>query len=155
MKAMLLMLWLTVFGATGCDEHSPATQDVTLGGKAHRLELALDDAARAKGLMHRASIAEDGGMLFVFTEEQVLRFWMKNCLISLDVIYLDRQGRVVKIRQMEPPPPNTDDRDLPFYSSQWPAQFAIELNIGASGKLGVKEGDKIDLPLERLKQLAR
>jgi hypothetical protein len=152
--ACLIVAW-SALALAGCDEASAGKMRVTLGGVEHELELAVDDAARNRGLMHRASLPPNGGMIFAFTREQVLRFWMKNCLIALDILYLDRQGRVVKIRRMDPPPPGAAESDLPFYSSEWPAQFAVELAAGQSEKLGLREGDVLNLPLERLKQLAR
>ena len=89
--------------------------------------------------MHRNSMPEDHGMIFVFGYEQVLYFWMKNTLIPLDIVYLNRDGKVVAVRQMKP----LDETGI---GSKEPAQYAIELNAGQAKASGVKEGDIIRLP---------
>ncbi|HET6921867.1 MAG TPA: DUF192 domain-containing protein, partial [Anaeromyxobacteraceae bacterium] len=72
---------------------------VESGGKAHGVvvELAADPAARERGLMFRRELPEGRGMLFVFEEEEEHSFWMKNTLISLDLIFVSGEGRVVGV----------------------------------------------------------
>ena len=152
----LLLLLLAAILTPGCDEDKlPTHQEIELAGQTFNLELALTEPARRKGMMGRKKLAKNAGMLFAFESERLRRFWMKDCHIPLDVIYLDKQGRIVAIRTMPPPDPDTPDHQLPRYSSRWPAQFAIELRAGRAEQLGLTEGDKIDLPLQRLKTLAR
>jgi uncharacterized membrane protein (UPF0127 family) len=112
---------------------------VTLGGKPFNLEIAASDERRQFGLMHRDSLAADGGMVFVFPSETRLSFWMHNTRIPLDIIYLDAGGVIVTIKQMEP----YDESGVP---ADRPAKYAIELNRGTAARLGLKVGDKIDLP---------
>lgn len=112
---------------------------VTLGGRPFNLEVAATDVNRQLGLMFRKSMPADAGMIFVFPREQELGFWMKNTEIPLDIVYLDAAGRVVSVKQMEP-------HDLGRTPSDGPARFAIELNKGTAGPLGIKPGDTIDLP---------
>lgn len=154
MKPLCLpyLLSLLAFGPMGCESD---TQPVEIAGQTFTLELALDNASRTRGLMHRKAIAEDGGMLFVFRRNEVRGFWMKNCLIDLDIIFLDGLGYVVSTHTMTAPPPNTPDRELPSWSSGKPAQFAIELRAGTADKLGIKPGDHIDLPVKALKARAK
>ncbi len=129
----------------GCNTRSAVQQSglpvvaVQVGQKTYRCEVAADDASRQMGLMHRKSMPEDHGMIFVFRYEQVLYFWMRNTLIPLDIVYLNRDGKVVAIRQMKP----LDETGI---GSKEPAQYAIELNAGQAQKCGVKEGDIIKLP---------
>ena len=120
-------------------EPSPLIVAIQLGSKTYQCEVAADDASRQQGLMHRKSMPEDHGMIFVFGYEQVLYFWMKNTLIPLDIVYLNRDGKVVAVRQMKP----LDETGI---GSKDPAQYAIELNAGQAEKSGVKEGDIIHLP---------
>lgn len=151
-----LLLLLAAFLIPGCDQDElPTHQRVELAGQTFNLELALTEPARRKGMMGRKKLDRNAGMLFAFEAERLRRFWMKGCHIPLDVIYLDKQGRIVSIRTMQPPDPDTPDHQLPRYSSRWPAQFAIELRAGRAEELGLAEGDKLDLPLQRLKTLAR
>lgn len=139
---------------TACDETKlPTHQKVTLSGESFKLELAVTDDQIRTGMMGRESLADDEGMLFVFPDAEVRHFWMKNCLIPLDVVFLDDDGRIVSITTM--PAPDPDDRTFPRYSSRWPAQFAIELAAGRADELGLREGDPIGLPYKDLKRLAR
>lgn len=140
---------------TGCNGQAPNRQTVVLGGQNFELELALTPQTRRTGLMHRDSLPDNGGMLFVFEDEAVRRFWMKNCLIALDALFLDEQGRIVHIRTMSVPPPGIPDHQLPSYSSVHPARFVIELAAGRAEQLGLAEGDVIDLPAAKLKAWAR
>ena len=110
-----------------------------IGSQPFTLELAATEKTRQHGLMHRQSMPQDHGMLFVFADEQPLSFWMKNTLIPLDIVYLDRGGKVVSISQMKP----LDETGIP---SQFPAKYAIELNQGTAARVGVKVGDVLNVP---------
>jgi uncharacterized membrane protein (UPF0127 family) len=144
-----LFLLMTALAAplvpSGCNSRSAVPQSglpvvaIQVGQKTYQCEIAADDANREQGLMHRKSMPEDHGMIFVFGYEQVLYFWMKNTLIPLDIVYLNRDGKVVAVRQMKP-------LDVSSVGSKEPAQYAIELNAGQAEKSGVKEGDIIRLP---------
>jgi len=153
MRLLLLLTMIAAIGPMGCEDAH--TQRVTVGDRTFTLELALDDAARTQGLMHRKTIAEDGGMLFVFPDARPRSFWMKNCLTDIDAIYLDGLGNVVSIARMTAPAPNTPDSQLERYPSIRPAQFVVELRGGMADKTGIKVGDRIELPNEKLKKRAR
>jgi uncharacterized membrane protein (UPF0127 family) len=114
---------------------------VEIGGKPFELEVAANDDDRQRGLMYRKSMPDDHGMLFVFPDERPLSFWMRNTLIPLDILYLDRSGKVVSVSQMKP----LDESGVP---SGWPAKYAVELNVGTAQKLGVKAGDVLRIPAE-------
>ena len=140
------------------------TEKVVISGETFDLELSLDDQAREKGLMHRDSIPDHGGMLFVFPDSKVRvqSFWMANCLVDMDIIYLDRRGTVTAVHRMKVEPPqkpgeSKDDyeRRLPRYPSAYPAQFAIELKAGSLDRLNVKVDQRIALDMNRLKKMAR
>lgn len=139
----------------GCDEDAPRFEQLTLAGRQFRLELALTDAKIARGLMFRDKLADDEGMLFVFRDMAVRHFWMKNCLIPIDVIFIDGQGWITAIHTMPPPSPDVPDEELPRYSSVLPARFAIEIAGGTAQKLGLAAGQKLDLPLDHLKQMVQ
>ena len=130
-----------------------------LGGRSFELELALTDEARTQGLMHRDKIAETGGMLFVYPSGEpfpaVLNFWMKNCLVPIDVIFLNPKGIITAIHEMQPPEPGMHDDELTRYSSRLPAQFAIELRGGMAAELGLTTGSRIELPMDELLEMAR
>lgn len=96
-----------------------------------------------EGFMHvpREEIADDQGMLFVFSDEQIRGFWMRNTITPLDIAYARMDGTIVKICQM---PPLT----LRTFSSIEPALFALEVKQGTFARLGIKEGDHIDIPAD-------
>jgi len=125
-----------------------------------RIELALTETEHQIGLMGRKTLDEDQGMLFVRKHPEILSFWMKNTLVPLDIIYLDQNGIVVKIRQMPVETPQTHQESLyqyqqrlPSYSSEKPAAFALELKGGITDILQLKPGDKINIEPEQLRKL--
>lgn len=106
-----------------------------------RVEVADNAVEQAKGLMYRKELGEDRGMLFVYPDERVLSYWMKNTYIPLSIAYIDSEGRMVDILDMKP----LDDRP-PHYESSEPVQYALEVNQGFFEREGVKEGDHAELP---------
>ncbi len=118
------------------------TIDASGGEKVEvRVEIADDVFEQSRGLMYRTALAEDRGMLFVYPDEEVRSFWMKNTLIPLSVAFIDSEGRIVDIQDMKP----LDD-DPPHYVSAEPAQYALEVNQGFFEEHGVKVGDRAELP---------
>jgi uncharacterized protein len=106
-----------------------------------RVEIADNPFERARGLMYRKALGENRGMLFVFSKEQPLSFWMKNTYIPLSVAYIDSKGRITDILDMKP----LDDKP-PHYVSSEPVQYALEVNKGFFDKRGVRVGDHVELP---------
>ena len=124
------------------DVEAPASiREVSLNGHVFVLEIAITPAERALGLMHRDSLAESAGMLFVFSAERTLNFWMKNTLIPLDILYMDSDGLVVDIQTMHPQP-GVPDSELKHYPSAAPAQYALEINAGLAESRGFEVGDQ-------------
>jgi uncharacterized protein len=104
------------------------------------IELANTTSEREKGLMNRNLLCEKCGMLFVFEESSQLNFWMKNTIISLDIIFIDTNGKVVQIH------PNTTPLKLaPTYDSSQPAKYVLETNAGFSKKNNIIIGDVLDI----------
>lgn len=137
-------------------------EKVTIAGKEFKLERADNNDSRVAGLSGRASIAPDGGMIFVFAESRRLNFVMRDCPIAIDIIFLDPSGRVVAQHRMKPEEPRrpgeddqTYERRLRLYPSSYGAQFAIELKEGTLDQLKLKNGDQIKLDLDRLKHAAK
>ena len=102
------------------------------------IEISDDDYQRETGLMHRASMLDSQGMLFVFDEEDYRGFYMKNTLISLDIIYIDATGKMVSFAEQATP---MDETTL---ASQVPAMYVLELNGGLSEDWILEVGDRID-----------
>jgi len=104
------------------------------------VEVARTESERNRGLMFRNSIGKEEGMLFVFPEEKMLSFWMKNTFIPLDVGYFDSQGFFIEYRSMEP------DNDQKTYSSSEPAIYALEMRQGWFKEKNIKKYAKMKLP---------
>jgi uncharacterized membrane protein (UPF0127 family) len=142
-------LALLLAGAFACLSH-PAAEPVpsappprvvieTAGGArlAVAVELARTDAERTRGLMHRRQLAPEAGMLFLFEENQPRAFWMKNTLISLDMIFIDEGGRVVGLIERAEPL-TTSPRDPGV-----PSRYVLEVNGGWAARHGVRPGDRV------------
>jgi len=134
------------------DDKDPQVQQVTIKDKTFTLELALTPMARYRGLSNRASVAADGGMLFVFRSPDVQQFVMRECLVPIDIAFVDAKGKVVATHAMQVEPYDTPEGELKRYSSGKPAVMAVELQGGMLDKLGIKPGDTIELPYQDLKR---
>jgi uncharacterized protein len=140
-------------GGSGEPEDFGDVLSVTIKGEAFELELALDDETRLQGLSDRPSIADNGGMLFGFSDEQNRAFVMRRCLVPIDIAFLNADGEVIWMHAMQvEDEPDVPDNRLKPYISHYPAQFAIELKEGTIRRLGLSQGDRIDLPLDELKR---
>lgn len=107
-----------------------------------KVEIADDPEEQAKGLMNRERLGDDRGMLFVFPDEQIRSFWMKNTLIPLSIAYIDSEGRIIDLQEMK-----ALDDEPPHYVSAKPAQYALEVNQGFFDERGVEVGDRVELPV--------
>ncbi len=147
----------------GCDGGAaPTTAKVTAAGTAFTVKLALDDASREKGLGGVASLAPDEGMLFVFTDSQTRNFWMVDCLMDIDIAFVDPFGFVTAVHTMpkEPLQAQGETRDdyykrLTRYPSLAPAQYAFEVAPGRLKELGVKRGMRLEFDRDTLKKHAK
>lgn len=115
-----------------------------INGHAFVLEVASDEAARAKGLSKRTALPEDTAMLFVFPNEDRWEFWMKDVVFSLDILFLDSNRKIVDIQTMEPEP-GVPDSKLYCYSSAVPCLYALEMNAGLAQQFGFKTGMEVYL----------
>ena len=105
-----------------------------------RVEIADDYFEHARGLMHRTALGKNRGMLFVYTDEDQRSYYMKNTLIPLSIAFMDSEGCIVDIQNMEPLDEETS------HVSPRPAQYALEVNQGFFEERGVEVGDRADLP---------
>ena len=135
---------------------------VNIGGEAFQLEIVRDMQSRAQGLMHRDEIPADGGMLFIFPDTAPRSFWMKNCLIPIDLLFLDSRGTITATHEMAIETPQSQEESdweyenrLSHYWSNSPARFAIELRSGSIRRLGLRTNQHISLDLQHLRSIAR
>ena len=109
------------------------------------VELAVTPEERIRGLSGRASLNARTGMLFIFERPDRLRFWMREMEISLDIVWISSNCRVVDISESVPfPDPGTPLNDLPRYSPESLAMYVLEINAGEAAELGVGAGDKVE-----------
>ncbi len=138
LKALLLALFLLF-------ESLPAkTEGFTLiilpDGSTLNVELAKTPEEWAKGLMYRENLPEDYGMLFVFKNTDYHYFWMKNTLISLDIIWLNENKEIIYIEENCKP---CKKEPCKTYGPNMPAKFVLEVKAGFSKKHSLKPGDKL------------
>ena len=132
---------------------SPVVPDGgTVVAKGHRFlaEVARTEQEQARGLMYRQSLAADRCMIFLYPEDGYHAIWMKNCLIALDVAWIDNEGRVVETSERVPPCSPMRGEDCPTYGGKVPARHFIEFAAGTFKRLGLKKGDHLgwDLTLD-------
>lgn len=103
-------------------------------------EIAETPQAREIGLMHRASLPEEAGMLFIYPEEQALSFWMKDTRIPLSIAFISAQGVITEILDMDPPRPGEPPRT---YTSRGLSRYALEVNQGWFRRKGIEPGARV------------
>lgn len=134
--------------AAGCGGKQPtAVLPCRSGGAVEiRLECAATPEERERGLMFRSRLDEGEGMLFILREGHTPSFWMKNTYVSLDLFFLDQDGRVVDLAERLRPCPVDP---CPVYTSSAPYRYALEVAAGTAFRHGVRKGDRIELHLPR------
>lgn len=152
--AMLIVgLGLWSGGAFGLDRPAGVPQSLPLsslvvetaatGDVALSVQVADTDAARQTGLMFRTDMPEREGMLFIFPELARVSFWMKNTYIPLDLLFIGDDGTVLQITR------ETEPFSLAPIPSERPARAVLEINGGASARLGIAVGDRLKHDLFR------
>jgi uncharacterized protein len=162
---LMLSMAMMVMAAAAPPASRPSTQPevalrtekITIAGEEFELEVAADPASREKGLMGRDQIEPDKGMLFVYPEAMLLNFWMKNCAIDIDIIFVNDEGRVTAVHAMKAEKPRRRDETesayearLKTYSSRRFAQFAIELKAGTVERLKIRQDQKIEMDVKTI-----
>ena len=132
----LSLLLLFLCGGAAAEERL----QVHVGNVPAQVELARTPEARSRGLMHREGLGTDAGMLFVMPETRVIRLWMRNTLIPLDVGFFDAEGRLIEFLSMEP------DGGRRIHRSSEPALYALEMNRGWFESRGLEPGARLRLP---------
>ncbi len=143
-KSVLLLVGLFFLHGTWASLAMADQLDVQLtNGKIHRfnVRIANNDQTREKGLMGVKTLPEDQGMLFVFNDLTPAQFWMKDTLISLDMVFIDGKGVVSSVHSKARP------LDLSVISSKEPVKAVLEISGGVAEKLGIDRGDQIISPI--------
>lgn len=137
---------LALVGLLAAASQSAAAELKTLeiatrtGVHSFAVEIADTAAERAQGLMHRKSLPAGQGMLFDFHREQGVAMWMQNTYISLDMLFIRGDGRILRIAE------NTEPLSTRNIDSGGPVRWVLELLGGTSRKLGIAPGDRVAVP---------
>jgi uncharacterized membrane protein (UPF0127 family) len=135
----LVAAWVPLGALAPAQAAGRATIEIVSSNGVHpfSVELATNDAERARGLMFRKALPEGQGMLFDFKRDQPVSFWMHNTYISLDMIFISSDGRIVHI--VENAKPLSDD----MIPSGAPVRGVLEVIAGTAQKLGIAPGDRV------------
>ncbi len=133
--ARALMLAAGMLLACGC---SHAQDNICIGKACYSVEVMRTDEERTRGLMFRRELAEGLGMLFVFDQEDIYPFWMKNMSFPIDILWLDKAQRVVFIETDAPP---CHSETCPVYTPSKKAMYVLEVPAGTVARNGIRAGD--------------
>lgn len=133
----LFLLVLLLMFVSGCSH----LNSLYIGDKETLVSIEVADnfLERSRGLMGRENLDDNHGMLLVYQNNEILSVWMKNMLIPLDIIFIDKNKRVVDIRENIQP----CKKECPIYSSKTPAMYALEVNAGFVKSNGIEIGDAV------------
>lgn len=124
-------------GAGAPMETEQLTIETANGPVRFTVEIADDDNERRRGLMFRESLAGDRGMLFHFQQPEMASFWMRNTIISLDIIFIGPDGRILNIAE----------RTTPYSEEGVPSagltRGVLEIRGGRARELGIRAGDRV------------
>jgi uncharacterized membrane protein (UPF0127 family) len=152
LRARWIALALGLGLAFGCGVGATATRAADMqtleivtksGVKVFSVELAKTKEERERGLMFRKELPEGRGMLFDFSPQQDVSMWMKNTYLSLDMIFIQADGRILRIAE------NTEPMSERIISSGGPVKAVLEVAAGTARKDGIAPGDRVAGPLFR------
>jgi uncharacterized protein len=139
--AAALAAW--AFLGTGAKAASIGTLEIVTKTGVHvfTVEMATTEKEKETGLMYRKELPDGKGMLFDFSPEQQISMWMKNTYISLDMIFIRADGRILRIAE------NTEPESTRIISSGGLAKGVLEVIAGTAKKYGIAPGDRVAHPL--------
>jgi hypothetical protein len=147
-----LLTWLSIVASAAAfwafadlQAHAASIQPLEIvtksGVHVFSVEMATTEEEKTTGLMYRKELADGKGMLFDFSPEQEVSMWMKNTYISLDMIFIRADGRILRIAQ------NTEPMSTKIIPSGGLAKGVLEVIAGTAQKYGIEPGDRVGHPL--------
>jgi uncharacterized membrane protein (UPF0127 family) len=141
-SAAALVAVCAFFGAGARAASVQPLEIVTKSGvQVFSVEMATTEEEKTTGLMYRKELPDGRGMLFDFSPEQQVSMWMKNTFISLDMIFIRADGRILRIAE------NTEPQSTKIISSGGLAKGVLEVIAGTAQKYGIRPGDQVAHPL--------
>ncbi len=122
----------------------PTTTVVLPSGAEIEAELAISPEDQARGMMFRSEVPPDTGMLFVGNRAAPRSFWMYQCLVPLDMVWLDGARRIVEIVREAPPCRADDPQRCPSYGGNANSVYVLELAAGQAAARGLQVGDQLE-----------
>ena len=140
LSALLIVIVSAGFPAAASEQQ---TLEIVSKSGVHvfSVELAVTEAERERGLMFRKEVPEGYGMLFDFKREQPVSMWMENTYVSLDMIFIRRDGRILHIAE------NAEPLSRAIIDSGGPVLGVLEVVAGTAKKLGIAPGDRVSAPM--------
>jgi uncharacterized membrane protein (UPF0127 family) len=142
---LVAILIISGFAVTSAPAGAASFQPLEIvtknGVQVFSVEMATTEQEKQTGLMYRKELADGKGMLFDFNPEQEISMWMKNTYVSLDMIFIRADGRILRIAE------NTEPLSTRIVSSQGPARAVLEVVAGTAQKYGIRPGDRVGHPL--------
>lgn len=149
------LAWLALILSVSCSESQPqptpaglsrlpTTTVVLPGGAEIEAELAVSPEDQARGMMFRTEVPPDTGMLFVGNRAAPRSFWMYQCLVPLDMVWLDGARRIVEIVREAPPCRADDPQRCPSYGGNANSVYVLELAAGQAVARGLQVGDQLE-----------
>ncbi len=133
---ILLLPMLLLSATVGAQQKLPVTS-LTIGMHLVKAEVAINDEERATGLMLRREMGPNEGMVFRFPSPRPVCMWMKNTLLPLSVAFIDEDGKIINIEDMQPQTENA-------HCAKRAARYALEMNQGWFRKKNIKPGTPVD-----------
>ena len=137
LASLVVAFGLLAGGSAAAAELRPLEIVTKSGVQVFSVEAATTDQERERGLMFRTALPEGQGMIFDFSPEQNVSMWMKNTLISLDMIFIRADGRILRIAE------NTKTQSEDIIPSGGPVRAVVEVIAGTARKYGIAPGDKV------------
>jgi uncharacterized protein len=137
----MALAWLVACSGTDHPDPLPSTIEFDGNDAVLYVDVAETPREQEKGLMGVEELPADGGMAFVFDGPTDSTFWMKDTLIPLSIAFVDQDGRVIWLLDMQP----CEDDPCPTYGIDEPYVLAIEANLGWFDQAGVEVGDHAKL----------
>jgi hypothetical protein len=145
LRPWLVASLVMMFGALAPAAQAASVQPLEIvtksGVHVFFVDTATTEQEKETGLMYRKELADGKGMLFDFTPEQEVSMWMKNTYISLDMIFIRADGRILRIAE------NTEPMSTKIISSRGLARGVLEVIAGTAQKYGIQPGDRVGHPL--------
>ncbi|QRM18982.1 DUF192 domain-containing protein [Dechloromonas sp. TW-R-39-2] len=136
-KTLFGLLAAGLLSGAALAQSSMPVMELTTGFHRIEAEVAANDQNRQVGLMNRKSMPQQHGMLFVFAQNNTHCMWMRNTLLPLSVAFVDADGYIINIEDMQP---QTEDN----HCARKPARYALEMNLGWFAQRGIKPGSKLN-----------